>query len=203
MIKQIAALAAAGLVAITGAFAGDAPEAEAFVVSLVSELKTKAETDGEGSLSVRETLEANLATESIGKFLLAGKAAKQASDDQRARYDQLFPSYIAAAYAEEIGQLTARDIRVKNSVERKPGDILVESDLFDSKGAQRASIVWRVRINDAGEHKLLDVLVERISPLITRRQSFSKMVKDDGLDGLLAHMEETIAAGIVIDDQDA
>ncbi|NRA29573.1 MAG: ABC transporter substrate-binding protein, partial [Parvularculaceae bacterium] len=174
------------------------------IVSLVGELKTQAETEGEGSLAVRNTLEENLATESIGKFLLAGKAAKEATTQQRARYDTLFPSYIAAAYAEEIGQLTARDIRVKNSLERKPGDIIVQSDLFDSKGAKRASIDWRVRVTGEGEHKLLDVLVERISPLITRRQSFSKTVKDEGLDGLLTHMEETIAAGITIEgDADA
>lgn len=197
-------MAAAGLMAITGAWAGQAPEAEAFIVSLVGELKTQAETEGEGSLAVRNTLEDNLATESIGKFLLAGNAAKTATAEQRARYDTLFPSYIAAAYAEEIGQLTARDIRVKNSLERKPGDIIVQSDLFDSKGAKRASIDWRVRVSGEGEHKLLDVLVERISPLITRRQSFSKMVKDEGLDGLLTHMEETIAAGITIEgDADA
>ena len=173
MIRRLTALALSAFVAFGAARAGDAPEAEAFVVALVTELRRNAEEFGEGSTAVRATLEANLATEAIGRFLLAGDAAENATPQQRARYDALFPQYIAAAYAEEIGQLTSREIRVSGSLERKPGDVIVQSALFDGKGAKRAGIDWRVRVSPEGEHKLLDVLVERISPLITRRQSFS------------------------------
>ncbi|GGY46283.1 Tgt2/MlaC family protein [Parvularcula lutaonensis] len=198
MINRLIALAASGVLAVTAAFAAERqPEAEAFIVDLVTELRTNAETDGEGSLSVRKTLEDNLATEAIGKFLLAGDAAEGATDEERRRYEELFPAYIAAAYAEEIGQLTAREIQVKNSLERRPGDIIVQSVLVDKEGKPRADIDWRVRVLEDGELKLLDVLVERTSPLITRRQAFSARVRDEGMAGLLAHMEEVIAAGSV------
>lgn len=200
MINRIAALALSGAALLGSAFAAERqPEAEEFVVTLVTELRTNAEEEGEGSLAVRETLEANLATDAIGKFLLAGDAADNATPVQAERYDALFPSYIAAAYAEEIGQLTSREINVKNSLERRPGDIIVQSVLVDKEGKPRADIDWRVRELDSGELKLLDVLVERTSPLITRRQAFSTRVRDEGMDGLLAHMQETIDAGIEIE----
>lgn len=198
MIRYLAALVASGFVGIGAAGAGEAPEAEAFIVDLVTELKANAEAEGEGSIAVRETLEANLASEAIGKFLLAGKAADSATDRQTARYRALFPKYIAAAYAEEIGQLASRDIRIDNSIVRRPGDVLVESRLFNSRGIPKADIVWRVRVAD-GTHKLLDVLVEGTSPLITRRQVFSERVRQEGIEGLLTYMEETIAAGITIE----
>ncbi|MEM9840590.1 MAG: ABC transporter substrate-binding protein [Pseudomonadota bacterium] len=198
MLQRLLAGALAGLFALSFASA-QVPEAETFVVGLVTELRQNAEQQGEGSPAVRATLEENLATESIGKFLLAGDAAKSATDDQRARYDALFPQYIAAAYAEEIGQLTSREIRVTRSLERRPGDVIVQSALYDDRGAKRASIDWRVRGTPESGYKLLDVLVERISPLITRRQSFSERVRNDGMDGLLAHMQETIDAGVTIE----
>ncbi|MEL6872250.1 MAG: ABC transporter substrate-binding protein, partial [Pseudomonadota bacterium] len=157
---------------------------------------------GEGSASVRTTLEQNLATGAIGRFLIRGEIDKAATEAQRLRYEELFPLYIAAAYAEEIGQLASREIRISGSLERKPGDLIVRSALFDAKGAKRANIDWRIRLTGDGEYKLFDVLVERISPLITRRQSFSQKFEDEGLEGLLAHMQQTIDAGIMIETDD-
>lgn len=192
-MMRILTLAAAAFAMVLPAKASE-PEAEAFVVDLVTELRANAESDGEQSPAVLATLEENLATEAIGKFLLAGEAADNATEDQLSRYNELFPRYIAAAFASEIGQLTAREIEVKGSLERRPGDIIVQSILLDSSGVKRASIDWRVR--ETGDaYKLLDVLVERISPLITRRQRFSGRIRDDGLDGLLAYMEEVIEEG--------
>ena len=199
MFHQIATAALSGALALSIAFAGEKPEAEGFVTELVTELRANAEAEGEGSPAVRATLEANLATDAIGRFLLAGSAARNATDEQRSRYEMLFPQYIAAAYAEEIGQLTSREIRVDDSLERRPGDIIVQSVLIDTQGRERADIDWRVRELDDGTYKLLDVLVERTSPLITRRQAFSSRVRDEGLDGLLTHMEAVIAAGVVVE----
>ena len=185
------------LVLVTSAHAERQPEAEAFIVAVVNELKSAAEEHGDASQEVRQVLEDNLATEAIGRFLLAGEAADNASEDQRARYDTLFPRFIAAAFAEEIGQLTSRRIDVTGSLERKPGDLIVQSALYDSADVKRAGIDWRVRVLETGELKLLDVLVERISPLITRRQTFSSIVEDEGVEGLLAYMETTIGeAGV-------
>lgn len=199
MFHQIATAALSGALALSVAFAGEKPEAEGFVTELVTELRANAEAEGEGSPAVRATLEANLATDAIGRFLLAGSAARNATDEQRSRYEMLFPQYIAAAYAEEIGQLTSREIRVDDSLERRPGDIIVQSVLIDTQGRERADIDWRVRELEDGTYKLLDVLVERTSPLITRRQAFSSRVRDEGLDGLLTHMEAVIAAGVVVE----
>lgn len=199
MLKNLMSLAIAGLFAFGAANAQGTAEAETFVTELVAELRTEAETHGEGSDEVRQTLEENLATDAIGRFLLAGRAADDATEAQRTRYNELFPSYIAAAFAEEIGQLTARTIDVRRSLERGKGDIIVQSVLLDSKGAERADIDWRVRVTDEGELKLLDVLVERTSPLITRRQAFSTRIRDEGMDGLLDFMQRTIDQGIEIE----
>jgi phospholipid transport system substrate-binding protein len=192
MIRSLLLGLAAGSLAFAQALAGP-EEAKTFVDSLVGDLKSAAETHGEGSAEVRDLLEEELATDAIGAFLIKGSVAENATPEERARYEELFPRFIAAAFAEEIGQLTARRIDVDRSLERRPGDIIVQSSLYDQSGNKRASIDWRVRVLDDGEHKLLDVMVERISPLITRRQTFSERAENGGMGALLAHMEETIA----------
>ncbi|MEO1042736.1 MAG: ABC transporter substrate-binding protein [Pseudomonadota bacterium] len=197
MKQMMIAAVSAGLALFASAHAERVPESEAFIVAVVDELKSAADTYGDASPEVRQVLEDNLATEAIGRFLLAGDAAESATDEQRARYDTLFPRFIAAAFAEEIGQLTSRRIDVTGSLERRPGDIIVQSALFDDEGVKRANIDWRVRVLETGENKLIDVLVERISQLTIRRQTFSSVVDDEGVDGLLTYMESTIGdAGV-------
>ncbi|MEM1409224.1 MAG: ABC transporter substrate-binding protein [Pseudomonadota bacterium] len=200
MIKSFVALAMAGLLALGPAQADSTEEAEAFVVALVEELKTLAERDGEGSPAMRAALEENHDTRRIGQELVAKRSAETAGPEHMERYNALFPAYIAAAYAKDIGRLAAREIKVTRSLERRPGDLVIESELYDDRGAKRASIAWRVSVSRDGEHRLFDVLVAGTSQLITRRQIFSDIIKREGFDGLLTQMQETIDAGVVIED---
>ncbi|MEM9810601.1 MAG: ABC transporter substrate-binding protein [Pseudomonadota bacterium] len=197
-MKQVlfAALTSAFMI-MASASAETLPEAEAFVSELVTELQFAANEHGDNAPEVRQVLEDNLATVRIGKFLVAGSKVEEAEETQREAYFELFPRYIAAAFAEEIGQLTSRRIDVYNSFERAPGDVIVQSKLFDDHGVSRAQIDWRLAAieteeGDAQGYQLLDVLVERISPLITRRQEFSTIIRDDDVQGLLDHMIEVI-----------
>jgi ABC-type transporter MlaC component len=192
MIRSLLASFAVFIASLAWAAPGS-EEAESFVKELVADLRGAAERHGEGSAEVRALLEQELATDAIGAFLIRGSVADAATEEERARYQDLFPRFIAAAFAEEIGQLTSRDIEVRQSLVRKADDIIVQSVLLDKSGVKKASIDWRVRVLEGGEYRLLDVMVERISPLITRRQTFSERVRDGGMPALLSYMETTIA----------
>ena len=110
------------------------------------------------------------------------------TEAQKVTYNQLFPSYIAAAFASEIGGLAERDINITDSRERGETEVIVRSDLVNDAGVKKASIDWRIREID-GQPRLLDVLVERVSPLVTKRQEFSSLAKREGVDALIAHMK--------------
>ncbi len=195
---------AAGAALLTGAQAQDDPvaavaptteTATTFVDALVVDLSAAANDESleeeDRKYALRTILRDELAVEPIGKFLFAGAPAELATDDQRAAYDELFPNYIAASFAEEIGELAEREIRVKGAILRGEDEAIVQSELFDSEGAKRAQIDWRLRWID-GEPRLLDVLVERVSPLVTKRQEFSAIAERDGVDALLLHMEDVV-----------
>jgi len=167
-------------------------QAEGFTKTLVAELGQIAK-DGTYSETARDqayrqALQSRLGSEAIGKFLLKGIPDGAASPAQLARYKTLFPSYIAAAFATQIGGLAERQINVTQSRARGEREVIVRSELVNNSGIKKASIDWRIRAIK-GEPRLLDVLVERSSPLVTKRQEFSSLVKRDGMDALLAHME--------------
>ncbi|MEP1231108.1 MAG: ABC transporter substrate-binding protein [Litorimonas sp.] len=176
----------------TPAFAADKTQAEKFTQALIVELSDVAKrsdlSDTSRDLAYRDVLQAKLATESIGKFLFKGAPSELATDAQRAEYEALFPSYIAATFAAQIGELAERQINVKASRLRGDTEALVRSELVDKNGIKKASIDWRLRWID-DEPFLLDVLVERISPLVSKRKEFSSLASRDGVDALLAHMK--------------
>ena len=167
-------------------------QAESFTKTLVTELgaiaKNPSLNDDARERAYRGALQSRLATDEIGKFLLKSVPAELPTQAQIARYNQLFPTYIAASFASQIGGLAERQINVTQSRTRGERDVIVRSELVNNRGVKTASIDWRIRwIN--GQPRLLDVLVERVSPLVTKRQEFSSLAKRQGMDALLAHMQ--------------
>jgi len=167
-------------------------EAESFTTSLVQELGQIAQNDALGDSiqmdSFRDALKRRLAAKSIGKFLLKGVPADTITPQQLDTYNQLFPSYIASAFASQIGGLAERQINVTQSRARGENEVIVRSELVNKKGIKKASIDWRIRWINA-QPRLLDVLVERSSPLVSKRQEFSSLAKREGFDAVLAHMK--------------
>lgn len=174
----------------------DADAARVFTESLVSALAqvaTDADLDESARRdALRTTLRERLAVGTIGRFLFRGTPDDLADAAQRARYHALFPDYIAAAFADQIGSLAERHIEVQDVRIRNEREAIVRSDLLDNAGKTRATIDWRLRWQAEGP-RLLDVLVERISPLVRKRQEFSALAARDGVEALLVHMEDAVA----------
>ena len=168
-------------------------EAENFTNSLVVELGKIAKDESLNASAqdraYREALKSRLATESIGKFLFKSVPADLPTPAQKSTYDSLFPNYIAGAFASQIGGLAEQKINVTQSRPRGEREVIVRSELVNSAGIKKASIDWRIREVD-GEPRLLDVLVERVSPLVRKRQEFSSLAKREGIEALLEHMEK-------------
>ena len=192
MFKTIALGVVASVMMAAPALALDKSEAEGFTDALITELGQIAAdgalNDDSRDRAYRGALQSRLATESIGKFLFKSVPADLPTEAQKVTYNQLFPSYIAAAFASEIGGLAERDINITDSRERGETEVIVRSELVNSAGVKKASIDWRIREID-GQPRLLDVLVERVSPLVTKRQEFSSLAKREGVDALIAHMK--------------
>jgi len=168
-------------------------EAESFTKTLVAELgqiaKDESLSETAQDKAYRGALKSRLASESIGKFLFKGIPEDLPTAAQVATYNELFPDYISAAFASQIGELAERQINVTQSKARGEREVIVRSELVNSAGVKKASIDWRIRDID-GQPRLLDVLVERSSPLVTKRQEFSSLAKREGVDALLVHMEK-------------
>ena len=166
--------------------------ADIFVSGLVDKLRIIAaseESDNSKTRDIRSVLSKDIATRRLQFFLLSRKQRSQLSKEEIAKYDAVFPKYITSAFAASIDNLVSREVKVNDVVERRPGDYIVRSKLYSDDGAERASLDWRV-LESNGRKQLVDVMIDGLSFNVERRAQFTSILKADGFDSLLDHMNE-------------
>lgn len=129
----------------------------------------------------------------IGRFVL-GIHWRRATDEQRAEYSVLFEQHLVNTYAFRLGSYGGETLRVKGERSDPNRDTIVSSEIIQKRGP-RIKVDWRVR-ESAGTYKVIDVIVEGISLVITQRDEFSSVIRREGagVEGLLAQLRDRSVA---------
>lgn len=119
----------------------------------------------------------------IAKFVL-GKYWRQAGKDQRQDYLEAFSEYVITTYARRLGGFSGQSFSVVGTkVAGEKKDVVVTTRIEQGGGAP-IQAGWRVRqIN--GKPKIIDVLVEGVSMVVTQRQEFGSVARRSGVEGLV------------------
>jgi len=212
-MKLISKTILAGLAAVTLAWASAAtaqqetaqndPEGARQFVSQLSQdainvLNDISMTQDERDSAFRALLKEGFDLSYIGKLVL-GRHWRNASRDQRAEYDEIFPEYVLRIYAGRLNERGDEEFQVLDTVPAGKRDVYVRSEVVRPDGPPVAAD-WRVRKQD-GEFKIVDLKIEGISMVLTQRDEFAARVSQVGIDGLLqdirndARMNQPAQAG--------
>lgn len=147
------------------------------------------------SLAERETQFRTILKEGFDMPLIArfalGRYWRVASKEQRRDYLILFTNYVVKSYAVKLGGYKNEAlVIVSEQALKNKKDVLINTLINRPKGAP-IKTVWRVRNGKKGL-RIIDVMVEGISMLVTHRDEFGAVVQRHGLTGLL----ETLKARI-------
>lgn len=170
-------------------------DATAFTQALVSSLQTVASnadaSEEERVSGLRAVLLEDMATSLMGRFILGSTGREMATEEQLVQYNEIFPTFIATSFATEIDELASREINVTNIVRRRDNEVIVQSELIGDSGRAAANVDWRVRSIE-GRPLLLDVLVERVSPMVTKREEITAILNERGMQAVLDYMQGVI-----------
>ena len=112
-----------------------------------------------------------------------GRYWKTANDDERQQFADLFKTYVLNGYGRRFNEYAQRRLRV---VGAKPAgeDTTVES--YVEGGATPIRLDWRLAPTQQG-WRVLDVMVEGVSLLLTYRNEFATVIEQSGghLTGLI------------------
>ncbi len=125
----------------------------------------------------------------IGRFVL-GIHWRRANPEQRTEFAELFEKFLVQSYAARLGQYGGESLAVKAVRAGSQNDTIVSTEILQ-KGRPPVKVDWRVRSGESS-HKVVDVIVEGISMVITQRDEFSSVIRRSGgnVEGLLAKLSD-------------
>ena len=144
----------------------------------------------------RRLMNKNFAIKGIAKFVL-GRQWRKATDAEKKEYLQLFEDLLVATYADRFAKYSGEKLMVNKSEVRGKGDALVHTIMIRVDGAKPLKVAWRVRGKN-GIYKIVDIMVEGISMVVTQKSEFASFIKQNGgsIGALLSELRKRIQANI-------
>ena len=142
-------------------------------------------------LKTRELLFAKMLNNNFDKKLIhravLGKASKDASAQELIRFGKAFDKHIVKVYASQLGVYSNQLFIIDKAFKKGKKDTIVSSHI-EHETAPPLRIDWRLR--DRGEGtKIIDIAIEGVSLLATKRADFGASIKKGGLHSLIIDLE--------------
>lgn len=190
-LALVCILAAAG----GPARATSAERARAFIESLggeaVAVIADKTMSEDKRLRELHRLFVKGFDTRSIGRFA-AGRHWRRASKRQLEEYQRLFEIFVVKSSAQRLNDYASERLEIRDvrKADGSHGDVIVFSHFIRRSGPP-VRFDWRVRANGEG-HKIVDVMVEGISMVITQRAVFNSVIRESGgnFDGLIAALRQ-------------
>jgi phospholipid transport system substrate-binding protein len=138
----------------------------------------------------RSVLRENFNIAAIGRFVL-GKYWRQANDQQKEQYLQLFEDAIVESYSAQFNNYSNEKLRVLSASPTHKGGVLVKSKVLRPQGGEPLRVDWQVFQTKTGL-KIHDIIVNGVSMSITQRTEYAGIIQSTGrgIDGLLDSLRQ-------------
>ena len=125
-------------------------------------------------------------TTTIARFVM-GRHWRRLGEDERKRYLEVFPGYVASIYATRFAEYGGEKFQVLKSQPAPGGQTLVETAI--SGGSQVQPVAVGIRVSkDGGALRMIDVKVEGVSLLVTKRDEFGSFLARNEPDELIERL---------------
>jgi phospholipid transport system substrate-binding protein len=171
----------------TAASGREVPEAERFVHTVeqqvVEVLKRTGADEPQRIREIAGIMEVAVDLETIGRVVL-GRQWLRASDHQRHDFVVLFRAHTLATLARRFASYSGTEQFVVTGSRAVGADDIMVSTQILYVNYPPLNVGWRVR-NGQQRLRIVDVVVEEISFVVTNRAEFASIVERRGMDGLL------------------
>ena len=126
---------------------------------------------------------------SMSKWVLGKKNWRGASKGQRDKFVEEFRTLLIRTYAKALLEYSDEKI-VYLPVEKNPdSNLVVVKTKINQSGSTAVPIDYRMHVS-GGEWKVVDIVVDGVSLILTYRGSFASEIKKNGLDALISKLSQ-------------
>jgi len=168
--------------------------ARSFISKLAEEALVIIRASGDGSEQRRkqfnELFLRSFDVPGIGRFVL-GRHWGRTKPEEQQQFLQVMGEYVAGIYAAQFADYKGYNFRTTGSRATGEGEALVPAQI-DREGQQPIRMEFRVKQTEGG-YRILDVAVENVSLILTKRDEFSPTLNSEGVQGVIKRMQAVIA----------
>ena len=169
----------------------DSEKAKSFVIDIGNQaikiLKIPVDDKQKRKNELQNLLQEKFDMQLISKVILGSKVTKSATSDQLNKFSKAFELHIVKIYSSQLGTYKGQIFTVNNT-EIKKKDAFVYSTI-ESPDYPTTNIVWRLRERESIP-KVIDMQVEGVSLLRTKKNDFAMILDQIGLDGLISKLDQ-------------
>ena len=137
----------------------------------------------------RSVLTEYFAMQSISRRV-AGKHWQEMSSPQQQEFERLFSEWVLKTYSRRFGGYEGETIAIEKASAVGKDSVLVQTKLQGDK--RNNKVDWRLVEEGAGQLKIVDVSVDGVSMLVAQKSEVASIVKNKGVDGLLATLRKHV-----------
>ena len=179
------------LLSFSNTFAVDENEAKKFISKVGQEainiLKIPIENINERESLFKDMFDNNFDKKLIHRAIIGRKAAKGATKEELVRFGKAFDKHIVKVYASQLGVYSNQLFIIDSAKNINKKDTIVSSHI-EHETAPPLRIDWRLRDRGIGI-KIIDISIEGVSLLATKRADFGASIKNGGLRELIIDLE--------------
>ena len=124
-------------------------------------------------------MEQTVDTETTARTVL-GRYWNVATEEQRTEFRDVYRKYLLRLYATRFAAFQGQTFTVKGARGGAGSDAVVDTTINPPPtGGPTYSVSWRVRDN-AGDYRIVDVMTEGVSILVTHNQEFASVIQNNG-----------------------
>ncbi len=132
--------------------------------------------------------------QTMSKLVLAVNWRK-ASAAQQAAFTQEFRELLVRTYSKSLGEYDGQKVTYfPMRAETDPKEALVRTEI-QAKSGMPIPVAYRLRKNEQGTWKIIDVVIDEISLVTNYRNTFAQDVQRVGIDGLIKQLRQSNADG--------
>lgn len=133
----------------------------------------------------------SFAVDNISRFVV-GRYWRSMTKEQKSEYQTLFLEWVVMNYSIKLNGYTDRSIVVVKSMDvGNNKDVFITTNIISLNSEPDIRVDWRVR-NYNGRYKIIDIVIEGTSMLITQKSEFESVIRRQGIDGFIDSLKENI-----------
>lgn len=123
----------------------------------------------------------------MSKFVL-GKNYRMLNDAQKDEYKAVYSKFFLYSYLPNLMKYSDESFRINKYYESEANNYTVETSIIRTNGHSPISINYQVKFKD-GKYRVIDVVVEGVSAIMSQRSEFSSSLQQSGFDQFLLELK--------------